>query len=184
MIERPIFPCKNSVSISPFILRLILIATLGLALRCRGSRDCATSCQCASLVNGLDCLASVYMELCKLNNELDVVVRGHIAILFGLLMQGNTAVQRALLEKLPGTTNRKKLAGLVDNAREFTLFYVEFAKKASAAAEGMDDEDEGDPSRQRMQEAEMPQLLRDSQGESVARGVLEFLTGLRDQTRA
>ncbi|THH32549.1 hypothetical protein EUX98_g1637 [Antrodiella citrinella] len=127
--------------------------------------------------------ASVYLEFCKLDAELDVVVRGHIAILFGLLMRGNTDVQRMLLEKLPGTTNKKKLAGLVDNAREFALFYVEFAKKASAATEGRNEE-EGSREGPVAGDVDMRQVLRDTQGESVARDVLSFLTSLRDQTRS
>ena len=125
----------------------------------------------------------MYCDLSQRKNELDVVVRGHMAVLFGLLMKGNTDVQRELLEKLPGPTNRKKLAGLVDNAREFTLFYVEFAKKASAAAEGLDVEDDEDVDGVAHMEMDTRKVLRDTQGESVARDVLEFLTGLRDQTR-
>ncbi|TCD68737.1 hypothetical protein EIP91_009883 [Steccherinum ochraceum] len=163
----------------------VALKELQLDPACKVKPGCSTSCQCPSRVSGLDCLASVYLEFCKLTTELDVVVRGHIAILFGLLMKSSSEVRRLLLDKLPGATNKKKLASLVDNAREFALFYVEFAKKASAAAaaEGRE-EDGGDEEHLLAQDADMRKMLRDSQGESVARDVLEFLTGLRDQTRS
>lgn len=150
---------------------------------CKAEPQCIMGCQCLSRVSGLDCLSSVYVELGKLVSELDIVLRGHIAILCGLLMKGNSEARHALLDRLPGATNRRKLASLVDSAREFTLFYVEFAKKASAAARDEDGDDEG-PGGLEAPDVDMRKMLRDTQGESVARDVLSFLTGLRDQTRS
>lgn len=104
-----------------------------------------------------------------------------MAVLFGLLMRCSAENQRALLESLPGASNKKKLHALAESAREFMLFYVEFAKKVTAAADGDDDEGEG-------QEDEevgggMGSLIRDTQGETVARDVTAFLEQLRDSTR-
>lgn len=98
-------------------------------------------------------------------------------------MKNSPDTQRALLDKLPGTTQKRKLASLVDNAREFTLFYVEFAKKASAVAD-VQDEDDAEGEDASGQDVDMRKMLRDTQGESVARDVLSFLTGLRDQARS
>ncbi|KAH8083331.1 hypothetical protein BXZ70DRAFT_900832 [Cristinia sonorae] len=158
-----------------------LLQELQLGPDCNADRGCCTACQCLVKSTGLDCLASVYLEFCELSGDMDVVVRGHIAILFGLLLEANPSAQKAVLHKLPGATNKKKIGGLVDDAREFTLFYVEFAKKASAAAEGGEEAEDEDTSMGKG--ADMRMVMHDSQGESVARDVLEFLTKLQAQTR-
>lgn len=148
---------------------------------CPGKRNCTLDCQCPSRVSALESLATVYNEQCKSDSEVEVVVRGHVAVLFGLLMRHSAENQRILLASLPGASNKKKLHALAANAREFMLFYVEFTKKISAVAG--EDEGEAEGGESSSQGGGMGTLMRDSQGENVARSVTMFLEDLRNSTR-
>ncbi len=152
---------------------------------CPGKRSCTLECKCPSRTSALEGLATVYNEQCKSDSEIEVVVRGHIAVLFGLLMRHSAENQRILLASLPGISNKKKLHALADNAREFMLFYVEFAKKISAVAEAEDDEGEeavGGKGGEGL--GGMGSLMRDSQGETVARNITAFLEELCDSAQS
>lgn len=50
-------------------------------------------------------------------------LRGHLAVLFGLLMRRNPANQDYLLNALAGASSRATLVTLVEQAREFVAFY-------------------------------------------------------------
>jgi hypothetical protein len=52
-------------------------------------------------------------------------LRGHLAVLFGLCMRGNTTNQKTLLNLLPGPQSNPKikLNRLVDQARQFVSFF-------------------------------------------------------------
>lgn len=92
--------------------------------------------------------------------------------------------QQILLASLPGSSNKKKLHALAESAREFMLFYVEFAKKVSVVAN--EDEDGDDvlaDGGERVEQGGVGSLIRDTQGETVARSVTEFLEDLRNSTR-
>ncbi|KAH9922543.1 hypothetical protein B0H21DRAFT_701490 [Amylocystis lapponica] len=148
---------------------------------CAGKRACTLECRCASRVSALECLVLVYLQHCKSENELDPVVRGHMAVLFGLLMQGCRENQRVILRALPGASDRGKLNALVEHAREFTLFYVEFTKRVEAVVHSQsrgDEEDEEDVLEGG--DGSIERVLRDGKGETVARDVIAFLERLRD----
>lgn len=115
----------------------------------------------------------------KSSSELDAVVRGHMAVLFGLLMEQSPTNQRTLLAVLPGEDNRAKLGTLLQHAHDFTLFYVALTRKmAEAQSRGEDVEDEEDGAY--ASASASGRVFRDSKGEAVAKGVIVFLTKLRD----
>lgn len=105
-------------------------------------------------------------------------------MLFGLLMQRDTENQEILLDSLPGTTKRRKLTSLLENAREFTAFYVRFSKKAAEVMgredqEDSQDEDAGEEGDHERQDSGVRRVMQDAKGEDVARSVIQFLETLR-----
>lgn len=156
--------------------------------KCTGKRGCIKACKCTSRQSALGCLAEVYLRRHKSDNDFDSVIRGHMAVLFGLLMQNCPENQHVLLRTMPGISDRRKLGLLVEHAREFTLFYVEFTKKVMMAVsrqsregdEGENDAEKLDPSAVAGARA----VLHDTQGETVAKRVLSFLEDLRDSRRS
>jgi hypothetical protein len=155
--------------------------TLGLDPTCLGKRTCIQACQCPQRISALDCLAQVYTQLFKDNNEVDPgadFLRGHIAVLLGLLMRDDKVNQKVLLAALPGSSNRNKLASLAEQAREFVTFYAELAVRLSAAAAAKDkyDEEEDDLA-PRSDGHNGERIGRDGNGH-VAREVICFLEKL------
>ncbi|RPD65599.1 hypothetical protein L226DRAFT_543211 [Lentinus tigrinus ALCF2SS1-7] len=148
---------------------------------CPGQRRCLRGCTCPSRTGALACLGRIYTYYSKSQNEVDAVVRGHMAVLFGLLMERSPANQHTLLNALPGPDNRSKLAILLQHAQDFTLFYVALSRKmAEASREG--DADEEDEERILDQPSASGSVLRDTKGETVAKGVVAFLKRLRDDS--
>lgn len=132
------------------------------------------------------CLGKVYAQHLSSSNELDVVVRGHMAVLFGLIMDRAPVNQRTLLDALPGTSDREKLGVLLQHAQDFTLFYVALTREI-AEARSHDDDEGSDGMDNSMSTPGYPsasrrgRTLRDTKGEVVAKGVVSFLKRLRDQ---
>jgi hypothetical protein len=157
---------------------------LGLDAKCAGKRACIRGCQCPQRVSALNCLAQVYIQQSKDSSTLDPganFLRGHIAVLLGLLMRDNKANQKVLLATLPGSTNRSKLASLAEQAREFVTFYAELAVRLSAAAAAKDkDDEEDDGSVARSNEHNVERMVSDGNGD-VAREVISFLEKLSAQ---
>ncbi|KAI0360602.1 hypothetical protein OH77DRAFT_1493053 [Trametes cingulata] len=153
---------------------------------CPGKRGCIRGCRCPGRTSALACLAQVYAQHLSSSNELDVVVRGHMAVLFGLLMDRAPSNQRTLLDALPGTSDREKLEALLQHAQDFTLFYVALSRKMAEARNRSRDEDEdamelGEEDFRHASASHSGRVLRDSKGEAVARGVIALLKRLRDQ---
>lgn len=130
----------------------------------------------------------VYDHLCQSQSDFDSVVRGHIAVLFGLLMQENTKNQRTLLRTLSGTTERNRLDTLLENARDFTAFYIRFSERAAQIMDARTQEDDqgmGIEDEDRLGESStglasgLQGVLHDSKGEDVANSVIQFLERLR-----
>ncbi|KAI0795425.1 hypothetical protein C8Q75DRAFT_449637 [Abortiporus biennis] len=161
---------------------------------CTFKRSCTLSCQCpvSTRINGIDCLALVYKDylpqtasptggLSSTRDEVQLLVRGHISVLFGLLLQNPinyvTANQRILLASLPGTSNKAKVDGLIESAKEFWEFYVRFTRKVEQGVDEDDDEE------QRDEETVRPggRMLKDREGEDVARDVVKFFEALRER---
>ncbi|KAI0674378.1 hypothetical protein C8Q78DRAFT_967086 [Trametes maxima] len=151
---------------------------------CPGKRGCIRGCRCPGRTSALACLAQVYSQHLSSASELDVVVRGHMAVLFGLLMERAPENQRTLLGALPGPSDRDKLGALLQHAQDFTLFYVTLTRKMAESqsegrhedAESMEIEGGG------YSPANRPTgVFRDSKGEAVAKGVIAFLRKSREQ---
>jgi len=154
-----------------------------LDFRCAGKRGCIRACRCPSSVSALECLALVYVQHCKSEDHMDVVVRGHMAVLFGLLMEDCPRNQDILLRALPGSSRRSKLNALIGNATEFTRFYVEFTKRVSAAVNTQEgEEEESERVEAHTGDSSVDKILRDTKGETVAKNVISFLEQLRDRS--
>ncbi|PCH45061.1 hypothetical protein WOLCODRAFT_155076 [Wolfiporia cocos MD-104 SS10] len=149
-----------------------LVREISLDFDCKNKNSCVRTCRCASRVTTLDCLAQVYLQHCKSNDEFDPALRGHMAVLFGLLMQDCPENQRLLLSTLPGATRKQKLQSLVEYADEFSQLYAQIAHKALGSGENLDDN---------LAISEItPANLRPLEGASVASDIVSFLEGLRD----
>lgn len=164
---------------------------------CTGKRMCIQACQCQRRISALDCIAQLYIQQAKANADLNDIdpgadfLRGHLAVLLGLLMRNNKANQKVLLAaSLPGSSQHAKLAALADQAREFVTFYAELALKLSKAARGRSDDgdegsDDGDgdggddgPS---LENYNVDRIARDRNNGQVAQEVISFLETLAAQ---
>ncbi|KAF8809523.1 hypothetical protein BYT27DRAFT_7094210 [Phlegmacium glaucopus] len=116
-------------------------------------RACARRCTCSPSSSGLDILANIYIvqgfktessesslpaDAAEALIEADAsFLRGHLAVLFGLLMSDSPENQSAILESLPlptsatssrvqknKTDNKVKLSRLAEQARDFVAFYA------------------------------------------------------------
>ncbi|KAI0826539.1 hypothetical protein BC628DRAFT_1320044 [Trametes gibbosa] len=174
----------NLVQASPDA-RTVMNSTL-LDFDCPARRGCISECHCPGRTSALACLAKVYAQHLPSSNELDMVVRGHMAVLFGLIMDRAPVNQRTLLDALPGISDREKLGGLLQHAQDFTLFYVALTRKvAEARSRGENEGSDGidlnmsDPGY--ASTGLTGRTLRDTKGEAVAKGVVSSLKRLRDQ---
>ena len=149
---------------------------------CPNQRRCIRGCTCPSRTGALSCLARIYTHYSKSQNEVDAVVRGHMAVLFGLLMERSPANQHTLLNALSGLDSRSKLGTLLQHAQDFTLFYVALSRKmaeAQSREEGAEEESEDTVD---AHSSVSGSALRDTKGEAVAKGVVAFLRRLRDDS--
>lgn len=141
---------------------------------CPALRQCAYACSCPNAVTVLECLALVYERHLRLEDDDPGthIIRGHFAVLFGLLMRGSTGNQNIILNVLPGAG----LEGLIRHAKEFVGLYAEFMARV-ARGEGHDAGDtEEDDSEETM--AQVP--TKDSATQDVAQDVIKFLESLMD----
>ncbi|KAA1473034.1 hypothetical protein DENSPDRAFT_839449 [Dentipellis sp. KUC8613] len=149
---------------------------------CPGKRACARACFCSGRIGALECLVRLYLFYRKSDADADdpgaQIVRGHLAVLFGLLMRRCPPNEARVLDALPGATRRAKLDGLVGNAREFVGLYrevmVRVAKGEGRVPGEEDAEDEWGERRS------VERNVRDGASEGVAKDVIEFLEQLRD----
>lgn len=104
-------------------------------------------------------------------------------------MQENPKNQQTLLRTLSGTTQRKRLDALIENAKDFTAFYVRFSESAAQVLRERTHKDDQDLDAEE-DEAELGEsrrdlenglqgVLHDSKGEDVANSAIQFLEGLR-----
>lgn len=160
---------------------VVLTSCTVLDSHCPAQRRCLRECTCPTRASALACLAEVYMHYLKSSSELDAVIRGHMAVLFGLLMEHAPANQHALLAAIPGEDSWTKLGTLLQHAQDFTSFYVSLTRKMAEAhtredAKQDEDEDVSAPT------SASGRAFRDSKGEAVAKGVIAYLKRLRDET--
>ncbi|KZT10474.1 uncharacterized protein LAESUDRAFT_644492 [Laetiporus sulphureus 93-53] len=156
------------------------------SVTCPGQRACIIGCRCTARISALGCLAEVYAQYCSFDDTLASVLRGHMAVLFGMLMQGSPENRRLLLKAFPGASDEATLDALVEHARSFTSFYLDFTKRVSAVVESQDDADAiGNTETWDVElDNDVSRLLRDGQGETLAQEAVAFLETLRDETRS
>lgn len=144
---------------------------------CIGKRACIIACECDSRVSALACLAQVYVQLGNERTDPGAdFLRGHLAVLFGLLMRDSTANQQEVLRALAGSTDRQKLSGLAQQAGDFVGFYAQLTARLSAAAEHCDEEQDEPPS----DHLGMERIGRNGNGH-IAEEVVNFLQQLSAQ---
>ena len=140
---------------------------------CPALRQCAYGCNCPNAVNVLQCLASVYER--HLRTEDDdpgtYIIRGHLAVLFGLLMRGSSVNQEIILDALPGAG----LKGLISHAKEFVGLYTEFMARVARGerTNAGDAEDDSDEVTAQVQ-------VRDGATQDVAQDIIRFLEDLME----
>lgn len=140
---------------------------------CPALRQCAYTCTCPNAISVLECLSSVYEQYLRIEDDDPgtCIIRGHLAVLFGLLMRGCPANQDIILDVLPGAG----LKGLIQHAREFVGLYAEFMARV-ARGERHDAEDANDNL-----EEDIPQIqVKDGATQDVAQDVIIFLESLMD----
>lgn len=101
-------------------------------------------------------------------------LRGHLAVLFGLLMMDSKENQMAILDALPGSSSSSdlrlviakhtKLSKLVEQARDFVVFYTVVSKRLNYDRVNGGDDGNGEK-------------VKESR---VVKEVVSFLEGLRD----
>ncbi|KAF8887325.1 hypothetical protein BD779DRAFT_1527473 [Infundibulicybe gibba] len=138
---------------------------------CTLKRSCIHSCTCPDLIGALEILVQFYRRQLpppspqhtpphpSMDGEPDVdtaaddvdadaaFLRGHLAVLFGLLMRGSLANQRAILAALPSTPmnatpkddQKQKLSQLTEQASLFVAFYTDISQNM-----GEEDADSGE----------------------------------------
>lgn len=156
---------------------------IGIDPTCSGKRNCLQACRCLRHVTALDCLARVYTQQSSGRADGDPgenFLRGHTAVLLGLLMRDSKPNQKIILSALPESSNRRKLSSLANQAREFVTFYAELATRLSAAAITKKQEDKDSNSDPHSDDNNMDRVVRDGNSE-VAKEVVQFLVNLSAQ---
>ena len=151
-------------------------------MRCEATGSCITGCRCRNRTNTLQCLISVYLRLREANDFGSNFVRGHLAILFGVMMENGDDNRTLLLASLPGSSPNTKLGDLAKEANDIALLYADVTWKlmqahTQAEAVGCHDTDLVHDLQSRIK-----QTMRFSAGEGSTRKIVTFLESLRDQT--
>jgi hypothetical protein len=90
-------------------------------------------CQCPGATSALTGLVQTYLKYGQTTANADVdesgaaFLRGHLAILFGLLMEGDADAHAIILAALPGSIPSAKLDDVLEDARQFVSFYDSLA---------------------------------------------------------
>jgi len=162
----------------------------GINPTCPVRRDCLQGCRCMRRVGGLEFLALIYIQQDTTTKVIDPeadFLRGHLAVLFGLLMQQSDRHQEALLQVLPGESNYIKLNSLVNQAREFVTFYAELTTQLMNAASNLGEGERDDlyPDLSKISRrthnsiGSIGRIIRDGGGEDVASEIILYLEQLR-----
>lgn len=155
---------------------MISCLALGLDPACTACTDKKCSCSSLKTFTGLEILISLYeqqMSVISSENTEEreaeaAFLRGHLAVLFGLLMMDDKDNQMAILDALPGSSSsagakRVKLAKLVEQASDFVVFYTIISRRLS-----FDRVVDVDGSEEKVKD------------NGVVKEVVSFLEGLRD----
>jgi hypothetical protein len=151
---------------------------------CLAKRACIHSCRCRRRISALECLKTIYVQLISTGSQEDLsaeLLRGHLAVLFGLLMRGNQANQTIILRARPEAPNQVQLESLLHEAREFVNFYTDLTSRVGAATveDSLADESGEQLTVPQWRDATVERLIRDGKSDHVARDVIAFLETLR-----
>ncbi|KAJ8523254.1 hypothetical protein ONZ45_g280 [Pleurotus djamor] len=106
---------------------------------CKLKRSCVRSCSCPNSVSSLNILSNLYVDYLKPESSSRSLgteyLSGHLSILLGMLMQRSKDNQTRILALLPGSTDRNKLAGLIEISTDFTAFYKALMVKLQEAGD-------------------------------------------------
>lgn len=69
-------------------------------------------------------------------------VSGHLAIIFGILMDGSAENQRILIDALPGPSQQTRMSGLLKNARDFLASYTQVTGTLSQLSMSASEQDD------------------------------------------
>jgi len=95
-------------------------------------------------------------------------------------MRDDSVNQTILLYALSGSDNRVILDSLVDQAREFVVFYADLTSRMAVAVAAVEDQEEENSAPLSDPQHSVERMVRDGKGESVARDIVTFLESLRD----
>ena len=155
---------------------------------CSGRRRCTRACHCPNRATALSSLLTIFLDYRSkqskpdaddAENEMEPIIQGHTAVLFGLLMRDNLENQTSILSILPGDTNKQKLVVLVETAREFVEFYGEVMARVARGREREDEFEESQATEVGEDSVDEGFVIDDS-GEKTARDVVAFLELLSD----
>jgi hypothetical protein len=107
-------------------LRSTNLGCLGVDPSCSMQPACVRApCRCRYVTGALKGLVSVYLDCPSADDDDPAAgfIRGHLAVLFGLLMRDSLQNQEQLLGALPGHSSRAKLAQLMEDAQQFRSSY-------------------------------------------------------------
>jgi len=154
----------------------------GLNPACLADWHCIRRCHCEDPVSGLACLAFVYHRFGKAddnNNPTIDFVRGHLAVLLGLLMCRSDTNQLELLAVLPGISNADKVNNLINQIQEFIMVYSKFITQlATTTSRNNDIGDIVDSDVIQWKDWGIAGMLRDRKSEHAAYDVISHLKGL------
>jgi hypothetical protein len=129
----------------------------------------------------LEFLALIYVQQDTAHEVTDLGVdflRGHLAVLFGLLMQRNDRHREALLHVLPGESDYIKVDLLVNQAREFVTFYSDLTAHLADAATKISMDPEMSL-RTGNGIGSICKIIKEGRGEDVAHDVILYLERLK-----
>lgn len=98
---------------------------------CHPGRSCIDGpCNCPSRKSAFFALTSTYTRYTKadFDDASAVFIRGHLAVLFSILMHNSHRNQEQLLAALRGSSHKAKVGGLVEHAEAFVSFYAKLNK--------------------------------------------------------
>ena len=164
-----------------------------LSRTCPGRPSCIRRCHCSDRATALSSLLFIFLnhqnnqskpETDETDHEMEPIIQGHTAVLFGLLMRDNLQNQTSILDMLPGGTNKQKLGILVDTAREFVEFYGDVMARVARGRKGGDTVEESQVTEVDEEENDHvdENYIVDDSGERTARDVVAFLELLSDST--
>jgi len=146
-------------------------------------RNCIRRCHCGNRTSALECLKVIYVQQNETGGKTSLsmeLLRGHLAVLFGLLMRGSDANQLLILEALPGTLHQVKLESLLQEALEFVNFYTDLTTRVGATDSSAHDGSDMKPV-PLWRDGTVERMVREGKSDCVAREVISFLRTLHEQ---